>query len=54
VSIHTDGALELAERLAGRYWEMTTAEHRAAAGEWAVGDLRRIVLDPRWITRGPA
>jgi Pyridoxamine 5'-phosphate oxidase len=54
VFIHTDGARELAERLAGRYWDMNTAAHRAAAGEWAVGDLRRIVLDPRRITRGPA
>jgi hypothetical protein len=54
VTIHRDGARDLALRLADGYWDMSTAEHRAAADEWAVGDLRRIVLDPSRITRGPA
>ncbi|MCW2527280.1 MAG: pyridoxamine 5-phosphate oxidase [Pseudonocardiales bacterium] len=54
VTIHSHGARDLALRLAERYWDMSTAEHRAAADEWAVGDLRRIVLDPSRVTRGPA
>jgi hypothetical protein len=54
VTIHTDGARELAERLANRYWDMTTVDHRAAVDAWAAGDLTRITLDPSRITRGPA
>jgi hypothetical protein len=54
VTIYVDGARELAERLAGRYWDMATAEHRTDVEQWAVDDLRRIVLNPSRITRGPA
>jgi hypothetical protein len=54
VTMHSDGARELAERLAGRYWDMATAEHRTVVEQWAVDDLRRIVLHPGRITRGPA
>jgi hypothetical protein len=54
VTLHSDGASDLAARLAERYWDMTQAEHRVAVEAWAVADLRRIVLHPERITRGPA
>jgi pyridoxine/pyridoxamine 5'-phosphate oxidase len=54
VTIHGDGATELASRLADRYWDMTQTEHRSAVAAWATDDLKRIVLNPYRITRGPA
>jgi hypothetical protein len=54
VTLHSDVASDLAARLAERYWDLTEAEHRAAVEAWAVEDLRRIVLHPYRITRGPA
>lgn len=54
VTVDSAGALHLATRLAERYWDMTQAEHRAAVEAWAGEDLKRIVLHPRRVTRGPA
>ncbi|PVY97073.1 pyridoxamine 5'-phosphate oxidase family protein [Actinomycetospora cinnamomea] len=54
VSVSSDGARELAGRLAERYWDTTTPEHRAMLDEWSTTDLRRIVLHPTAVTRGPA
>ncbi|MCW2529218.1 MAG: putative pyridoxamine 5-phosphate oxidase-related protein [Pseudonocardiales bacterium] len=54
VTLHHDGAADLASRLADRYWDMTEAAHRSAVEAWAVEDLTRIVLHPRRVTRGPA
>ena len=54
VTLHSDGASELAARLAERYWDLAEAEHVAAVEAWAVADLRRIVLHPQRSTRGPA
>jgi general stress protein 26 len=56
VTVHDDGAAELAHRLAGRYWDdLDSPEHRALLAEYEVEeDLRRIVLHPTRVTRGPA
>ncbi|GAA2116909.1 pyridoxamine 5'-phosphate oxidase family protein [Actinomadura alba] len=55
VTVHPDGGKELADRLTERYWDATQTEQRAAArATWEVEDLRRIVLHPRRVTRGPA
>lgn len=56
VTVHDDGASELAHRLAERYWaDPTTDEHRALLATFAdPATVRRIVLHPRRVTRGPA
>ena len=55
VTVHRDGAKDLADRLTDRYWDETQTEQRAAAkAMWEVEDLRRLVLHPRRATRGPA
>lgn len=56
VAVHDDGASALALRLAERYWaDTTTPEHRELLDVYGVeADLRRIVLHPRRVTRGPA
>ena len=55
VTVHDDGAKELADRLTDRYWDATHADRRASAkAMWAAEELRRIVLHPRRIARGPA
>lgn len=48
VEISTDGAFALAERLAGRYWDMTTDEHRSAFEGWrkTAEHLRLLTLTP--------
>ncbi|GAA4878373.1 pyridoxamine 5'-phosphate oxidase family protein [Actinomycetospora straminea] len=53
VTVHRDGAKELADRLAKRYWDDPDSdEHRATAAAWADEDeIRRIVLHPRRVTR---
>lgn len=55
VTVHDDGAGELAHRLAERYWDdPTTDEHRAILATFVEPGVRRIVLHPRRVTRGPA
>ncbi|WP_285657100.1 pyridoxamine 5'-phosphate oxidase family protein [Actinomycetospora sp. NBRC 106375] len=56
VTVHADGAADLARRLADRYWkDTTTPEHRELLALYSrEEDLRRIVLHPRRVTRGPA
>jgi PPOX class probable F420-dependent enzyme len=48
VEIHTDGAFELAERLAQRYWDMDDPGHRTTLELWqkAAAALRRLELVP--------
>jgi PPOX class probable F420-dependent enzyme len=48
IEISADGAIELAERLADRYWDMTDADHRAAVGAWRrdAAHLRLLTLRP--------
>lgn len=56
VTLHRDGATDLALRLSQRYWDdPTTPEHRELTEVYSVEEnLRRIVLHPRRVTRGPA
>jgi hypothetical protein len=56
VTVHDDGASTLAHRLAARYWDdLDSPEHRALLAAYEVEeDLRRIVLHPTRVTRGPA
>jgi len=51
VAIVADGAIELAERLAHRYWDMNDEAHRAELESWrkAAAHLRVLVLTPRRI-----
>ena len=54
-TIHDDGASELALRLSERYWDTSRPEYREMLDLYAVEEnLRRIVLRPTRITRGPA
>jgi len=54
VTVHADGAADLAARLADRYWHTPRPEHRALREAYTVEEaLRRIVLHPRRVTRGP-
>ncbi len=48
MTIKTDGAFELAERLAGRYWDVTDAERRATLNLWRriAPSLRLLELVP--------
>jgi PPOX class probable F420-dependent enzyme len=48
VKISTDGAIELAERLAQRYWDMNDAGHRRELESWraAAAGLRVLELVP--------
>jgi hypothetical protein len=55
VTLHDDGASDLALRLAERYWDTTRPEYRELLDVYAVEEnLRRVVLHPRRVTRGPA
>jgi PPOX class probable F420-dependent enzyme len=48
VSISAEGAFALAERLARRYWDVTTDEHKASLESWraAAEHLRVLELAP--------
>ena len=48
VTIRPEGAIELAERLARRYWDLTNAEHQAELARWrkAASALRVLELIP--------
>lgn len=51
VTIRSDGAFELAERLAHRYWDMGDAAHSATVESWraAAAHLRVLELTPATI-----
>jgi PPOX class probable F420-dependent enzyme len=51
VEIHNDGALELAERLAERYWDLSEEGHKATLDLWrkAAQALRHLQLVPERI-----
>jgi PPOX class probable F420-dependent enzyme len=51
VAVINDGAIELAERLAHRYWDMNVATHRSELESWraAAAHLRVLQLTPRRI-----
>jgi PPOX class probable F420-dependent enzyme len=47
MSISSDGALELAERLAQRYWDMTIDEHKRSVDSWRKASTSLRVLELR-------
>jgi PPOX class probable F420-dependent enzyme len=51
ITVAAQGAIELAERLALRYWDMTDAAHRAELDAWRkmAAGLRVLTLSPRRI-----
>jgi nitroimidazol reductase NimA-like FMN-containing flavoprotein (pyridoxamine 5'-phosphate oxidase superfamily) len=51
VRVETEGGLELARRLAPRYWDLDVPRHRALLESWerAPGTLRLLVMRPRRI-----
>lgn len=54
VQVSTEGAIELAERLAPRYWDMTRPELRAEVDGWKrnAAGMRLLVLRPAAIRSG--
>lgn len=51
VTVHADGAHELAARLADRYYGPDDEEHRELVEGWQSADLVRIVLYPEKVQR---
>jgi PPOX class probable F420-dependent enzyme len=51
VTVVAEGAIELAERLAERYWDLTVEQHRTELASWraAAAHLRVLQLTPRRI-----
>jgi hypothetical protein len=54
ISVSTEGAIELAERLARRYWDMSKPELRAELQGWrrSAAELRLLELRPKAIRSG--
>lgn len=50
-AVHADGAGDLAERLAERYWDLGDPVRAAALQEFLTSDLVRIVITPEKVTR---
>ncbi|MEU4563671.1 pyridoxamine 5'-phosphate oxidase family protein [Actinoplanes sp. NPDC023936] len=51
VTIHDDGAAELAARLAGRYYDMSDPANQKLVAEWSAASLVRIVIHPEVVNR---
>ena len=51
-TMHTEGARELAARLAERYYGPDDTEHREMVDGWQSLDLVRIVMRPERVSRG--
>ncbi|BBH69251.1 pyridoxamine 5'-phosphate oxidase [Actinoplanes sp. OR16] len=51
VTIHEDGAAELAARLADRYYDMSDPARQKAVAEWSDFSLVRIVIHPEVVNR---
>ncbi|MEV4347239.1 pyridoxamine 5'-phosphate oxidase family protein [Actinoplanes sp. NPDC049596] len=51
VTLHDDGAAELATRLAGRYWTWDDPEHAKLLEAWQTQGLVRLVLHPEKVSR---
>ncbi|GAA4543452.1 pyridoxamine 5'-phosphate oxidase family protein [Pseudonocardia xishanensis] len=52
VTVHDDGADELARRLAGEYWDLADPESAAALDAMLAADLVRLVIHPDDVRRG--
>ena len=50
-AVHTDGTVDLAERLAERYWDLGDPARAASLQEFRTSDLVRIVITPEKVTR---
>ncbi len=51
VTLHDEGGIELAERLADRYWDMSIPDYRAVLDQWRSAGVVRIVLRPGKVNR---
>lgn len=51
VTLHDDGGMDLAERLAGRYRDMGDPDYRAVVDQWRTANVVRIVLRPEKVNR---
>jgi general stress protein 26 len=51
VTLHDDGAAELATRLADRYYDMSDPERQKMVAEWQTAGLIRIVLHAEKVSR---
>lgn len=49
VTVEAEGAVDLAARLAGRYWDLGDPEVKAATDEMLAADLVKIVITPERI-----
>jgi len=52
VTVHDDGAGELARRLAGEYWDLADRDKAAALEAMLTEDLVRLVIRPDDVRRG--
>lgn len=52
VAVATDGAFELAARLADRYWDLSDPVHAASLEGWRTTDLVRITIAADRVRRG--
>ena len=50
-AVHADGAVELAERLAERYWDLADPARAASLQGFRTSELVRIVITPEKVTR---
>ncbi|PZG28219.1 pyridoxamine 5'-phosphate oxidase [Spongiactinospora gelatinilytica] len=51
VTLHDEGGIELAARLAERYWDMSNPGYQKVLDEWRASGAVRIVLHPEAVTR---
>lgn len=51
VTLHDEGGVELATRLAERYWDMGDPDHRKVLDGWRAGNVVRIVVHPEAVSR---
>ena len=51
VTLHDDGGLELADRLAERYWNFSDPNHEKWLAEWRTGGVVRLVLHVEKVNR---
>ncbi|HWN33477.1 MAG TPA: pyridoxamine 5'-phosphate oxidase family protein, partial [Pseudonocardia sp.] len=50
-AVHTDGAGDLAARLAGRYWDLGDPAKAAVLDQFLASELVRIVITPAKVTQ---
>lgn len=51
VTVHDQGGIELANRLAERYWDLSDPSYQKVIDEWTATGLVRIVVHPERVNR---